>query len=180
MTRIELLRVYVSKKECGTRGKYVSGCRCTPCKAANSRYQCERERKAKDGLTNELVDAEPARVHLKKLSKAGIGYKTVADYSGLGKSTLLKILQRERTRIRKENLMRILAVDTKCVSDGTIVSAGETWQRIKWMRDEGFTDAEIARRMGCKMPHLQIGRKRITGRTAAKVERIYRIVRLGE
>lgn len=178
--RIEKLKEYVSKKACGTRGKYVSGCRCTDCRRANSEYQKKRERMRAAGVTNPIVDAAPAREHLKKLSREGIGYKTVAEYSGAAASVLMKVRSGERTRIRKSTLERIMAVDRKCFREGTLLRAGQTWTRIKWMLDEGLTKTAIAKRLGCRTRALQIGRKRVTGKTHSAIERLYNQYRLGE
>ena len=41
----------------GTRIRYVGGCRCLPCRAANSRYESERQAARKLGDWNGLVDA---------------------------------------------------------------------------------------------------------------------------
>ena len=178
--KMRKLREYASKRPCGTRAKYVSGCRCTQCRAANSRYQTEREARVREGRVNPLVDAAPAREHLRKLSKRGIGYKTVAEYSGVGKSTLLLVMTGGRTKVRKANLDAVLAVDAKCFSGGTLLKAGETWRRINWMLEEGFTKREIAKRLGAKTPALQIRRNRVTGKTAVRVERLERLIRMGE
>jgi hypothetical protein len=63
----------------GTRLKYMGGCKCMLCRAANSRYETERAVARKNGDWNGIVDARAARRHILKLSKAGVGYKSVAD-----------------------------------------------------------------------------------------------------
>lgn len=40
----------------------------------------------------------------------------------------------------------------------------------------GFTKAELARRLGFEAPALQVGEPRILARTAAKVDRLFRMV----
>lgn len=178
--KIKKLKEYAAGRPCGTRSKYCSGCRCDECRKANTEYQKERDRLNRRGEHNPLVDAEPAREHLRKLSKAGIGYKTVAEYSGIGKSTLYQLMTGTRTKVRRKNLDAILAVDRSCFTAGTLIRAGETWRRINWMLDEGFTKAEIARRLGHASSSLQFKKKKVTGKTHVKVERLERILRLGE
>lgn len=180
MTKYEQLRGYMAAKPCGTRGKYVAGCRCVKCRAANSAYQCERERKLKAGKSNPLVDASPAREHIRALSRHGIGYKTVSHYAGVGNSTLFQIMSGRRLKVRRLTLEAVLAVDRRCFTGGTLLPASETLRRIAWLKSEGFTERQIAKRMGLRTPHLQINRRRVTGRTASRIERIYRIARLGE
>ena len=63
----------------GTRLKYMGGCKCMLCRAANSRFETERAVARKNGDWNGIVDARAARRHILKLSKAGVGYKSVAD-----------------------------------------------------------------------------------------------------
>ena len=178
--KMRKLREYAASRPCGTRAKYVSGCRCMVCRAANSRYQTERERRKKETGGNPLVDAEAGREHLRALSKRGIGYKTVSDYSGVGRSTVFQVMTGAKRRVRKATLDAILAVDRSCIAGGTLVKAGDTWRRINWMLEEGFTKREIARRLGAKTPALQIGRKLVTGATAVRVERLERQIRTGE
>ena len=48
----------------GTRSRYVSGCKCVPCRAANSRYQSGRFYAIRDGDWNGFVNAATARAWL--------------------------------------------------------------------------------------------------------------------
>lgn len=178
--KMRRLREYAAGRPCGTRAKYVSGCRCMVCRAANSRYQTEREQRKREGEGNPLTDAAPAREHIRALSKKGIGYKTVAEYSGVGKSTLFQVMTGKKRQVRKATLEAVLAVDAKCFSAGTLVKAGETWRRINWMLEEGFTKSQLAERLGAKTRALQIKKGKVTGKTAVKVERLYRQLTLGE
>jgi len=55
-----------------------------------------------------------------------------------------------------------------------------THKRIAWLLGEGFSKAEIARRLGYKKPALQIARRgRVLTRTAARVARLVRSLELG-
>src|SRR5260370_12030990 len=78
-------------KSHGTRLKYMGGCKCIPCRAANSRYEVERSAARKAGDWNGIVDADRARTHIRKLSKAGVGYKPVADAPGVARSAAFLI-----------------------------------------------------------------------------------------
>jgi hypothetical protein len=164
----------------GVRLKYLGGCRCVPCRAANSRYQSGRLQAQKNGLWNGLIDASEARRHLRKLSAAGIGLRTVSDLSGIGRSTLQKIVQRKRLNIRKLNADRILAITTDAVGAATTIPAKETWQRINWLLSQGFTKTALAKRLGYQTRALQINKNRITARNAVKIERFYNTIRAGE
>lgn len=201
----------------GTRARYVAGCRCADCRAANVRRWHERQaaalaalqesatspaptsgpcpgfagepcrkksrlRKDSKGgvcgacreriLGGYLVDAEPVRAHLRKLSRQGVGYKSAAAACDVSKTTLAEVLSRKKRTIRKATADRVLQVTKEALADGALVSAGRTWRRINGLLEEGFTRAELARRLGYKSPALQFRRGRITARNALRVQRL--------
>lgn len=164
----------------GLRIKYLGGCRCVPCRAANSRYQSARLKAIKNGKSNPIVAANKARKHIIKLSKFGIGYKTVADIAGLSRSTVFKIRSGERKNLRKLNETAILAVDENALPDSALVSAKRTNKQINWLLKEGFKKGELAKRLGYQTANLQIRQDVITAKTALKVERLYNQLRTGE
>ena len=123
---------------------------------------------------NGLVDAAPARRHMAKLSRRGVGYKSVQAASDVGKTTILGIVTGRKRRIRKRTSDRILAVDAGAVADHGLVPAARTWQMLRELEAEYFTRAEVARQLGYKVPALQIGRRKVLARTEQRVERLYR------
>lgn len=161
---------------CGTRAKYVAGgCRCMLCRAAASRYETERAARRKAGEWNGLVDAAPARQHLLRLSRQGVGYKSAAAAADVGKTTVFRVLNGTKTRLRAMSAKRILAVDREAVADHALIPAGPTWRLVHELLEEGFTKTELARRLGSrsKTPSLQLRRDVITAANASKVERLY-------
>ena len=224
--------------EHGTRGSYVQGCRCAPCREANTRGYHEREARAKtavgehqatptfaiaktwtapDGtrrtrvyrracpgvegepcprgrhlrkdslggvcsdcrhrlIWNGLVDAAPARRHLRKLSRRGVGYKSVADASDVGKTTLAKILSGEKKWIRRQTAQQILGVTALALADHGLVPAARTWVMLRALTREYFTQAALARKLGYKTAALQFGRRRVLAKTEHRIERFYRKV----
>lgn len=169
-----------AKKPHGTRLRYMSGCKCVPCRAASSRYESERQKKRKAGLANPIVPADKAREHILKLSDIGIGYKTVADAAGLTYSTVFKIRSGDRKNLRRLNEKAILAINENVLPDAALVDAKPVWRKIRWLLREGFSKAELARRLGYKTPALQIRKDRVTAKTALKIEKFYNQIRLGE
>jgi hypothetical protein len=165
-----------AEKSHGTRLKYMAGCRCLPCRAANSRYECERTRARLAGDWNGLVPAKAARRHILRLSKQGVGRRAVAAACDVSLTILSSIRSGTRTRIRKRTQDRILGVTRLAVSDGAIVPANETWRQINVLLEEGFTKAELARRLGFESAALQVGKERILARTAARVDRLFRML----
>lgn len=140
----------------GSDGRTVVRTLCKACRAANSRYSAECERRKRAGLGNPLVPADDARAHLRALSKKGVGYKTAADTAGVAISIVAKILSGERKQIRKQTSDRLLDVTAQMAADGAYVGAAMTWRRIRWLLNEGFT------------------------KTALKVEKLYNLMRTGE
>ena len=157
----------------GTRNKYQGGCRCIRCKAANASYVKQRLDARNAGMSNELVPAEKARQHLFYLSKHSVGAGSVSDVTGISFRTLMKIRAGERANVRRQTEQQILAVTKAAVAGGALVSAKKTWHRINLMLKEGFTKAEIARRLGYKGKNLNLSKTRVTANTAARIERLY-------
>lgn len=158
----------------GDRLRYMAGCRCLPCRCANARYEQQRLAARRRGEWNGLVPAGPVRAHLRKLSAAGVGYKTAADAASVARSVVAKILRGERRQIRAQNAKRLLAVTPAARADHSTVSAARTWRRIHQLLEEGFSKARLARELGMRTPALQIGKTRVLARTELAVEKLWR------
>lgn len=179
-SRLAELRKRALAKPCGTRAKYVTGCHCAECTRANREYNAKRVREIiRTGETGELVDAQPARRHIHKLSKRGVGYKQVADAAGVAVSIVCKIRTGQRQHIRKYTADRILAVDLTAAADHALVDAGPTWHILGKLIDDGYRKVWLAQWLGQAGPGLQVGRKQVTVRTAAKVQRLYEDLQAG-
>lgn len=155
---------------CGTRVRYVRGCRCDACRAANTQYERERGAARRAGDWNGLVDARLARAHLRKLSRQGVGRRAVAAASDVAESLLCDIRAGRKTRIRARTERRILAVTPAMASDRALVDATPTWELLEELLEEGFTEAQLARWLGYETPRLQLGRERVTARNAHDVQ----------
>lgn len=165
----------------GDRLRYMSGCKCVPCRAANSNYETMRAAARRRGEWNGFVKADSVRQHLNKLSLNGIGRSTVADLTGISPSTIDLIRTGRQKNLRAMNHNAILAIELEDVlHDAQLINARPTWERIRWMLREGFTKTEIARRLGYKSHALQLNKRRITSRNALKVEQLYNRLRAGD
>jgi len=173
MGRFEELREIAGLKTHGTRARYMAGCKCLLCRAANSRYETERLRARRNGDWNGIVPASKARKQLIKLSKQQVGRRSVSEITGISDSILHLIKQGKRKNIRARTEKLILNVDHNAVSAAAIIPAGPTWKKINWLLGEGFTKKELARRLGFRSPAIQFRKDRITMKTAVKVERFY-------
>lgn len=159
----------------GDRLRYMAGCRCVPCRAANSRYETGRSAARKAGDWNGLVSAKRARRHILKLSSLGVGRRAVAEAADVGATIIAAIRSGRKLKIRKRTEQKILSVTPTAVSGGALVPADRALRLINRLIEvEGFTKTEIARRLGYKTPALQIKPGWITASRAAAIERLYR------
>lgn len=158
----------------GQRLRYMAGCRCLHCRMANTNYETARAKLRRAGLSNGIVSAGPARRHLRRLSKHGVGYKTAADAASVARSVVAKILSRERLRCRADTVRRILLVTTAARADHSIVPAAPTWRRVRRLLEEGFTKGWIAQQLGNKRAALQLRSDFVLARTELAVEKIWR------
>ena len=164
----------------GTRARYTSGCHCDRCRRANREYARTRAKAIIFHGKNNLVSASAAREHLHSLSRSGVGRRAVADACDVSLTVLMEVRSGRKTTIRRQTEARILAVTTAAASDHAVIAGRDTNTQINRLLREGFTKAELARRLGFKTPALQIKRKRVLAKTAARVDRFYRQIMAGD
>lgn len=160
----------------GTRMKYVGGCKCLKCRMANSNYETGRARRRLAGDGNGIVDASIARAHILRLSKQKVGYKMIGSLTGVACSILWGIREGKRPRCRAATVRKILAVTAANAGDAILVDAATSWTKIRKLQKEGYTRRTIARMLGskAKVPALQLNKKKITVKSRARVEALYR------
>jgi hypothetical protein len=129
---------------------------------------------------NGLVSPVRARKHLLQLRAAGIGYKAVAAASDVASSVLGRILSSAGT-IRSSTERRILQIDETAIADHATIDAANMNEAIARLRSQGFTLRQLGHLLGYKPRSvLQLGaRARACAVTAAKVERLVRLVERG-
>lgn len=131
------------------------------------------ERKA--GRSNGLVSALPAKRHLARLNKAGVGLRAVAASVDVARSILQKIKSGSKQQIRANTERKILSVTRDAFSGGAQVPASSTNRQLISLLNEGFTKRRLAKELGYKGPALQLGTlPKITGRNAVRVDHLYR------
>lgn len=172
-------QVLAENKPHGVRLRYLAGCHCMLCRAANSRYQTGRAQAIKNGDWNGLVPAARARRHLLRLSRAGVGRDAVEAACGVHATLVSEITSGRKTQMRALTERKILSVDKTAVAAGSNIDAGPTWKLINRLLQEGFTRGELASRLGYKTRALQFRKDRILARNAARVERFYRRIMAG-
>jgi hypothetical protein len=154
----------------GTRQKYLDGCRCDPCRAANTEYL--RQRRAPGE-----VDATAARKHLLMLRRFDIGTRAVADSCDLDRDTVWRIVTGRRATIHATTAAKILSVDKDARADGSRVRAGNLRGMINLLVERGWTKRFLTRQLG--LGSLPLRHRRITARNAMRIERLYRDINAG-
>lgn len=106
-----------------SRGRYIQGCRCLACTAANNAYWHKREKdKAKEawGVKEPyFMDAEPVRLHLLNLISQGYTKRGIATDYDINRAVIHNLLvSHHRTgkpikRIKTETGKRILEIGTR-------------------------------------------------------------------
>lgn len=157
----------------GDRLKYVGGCRCDPCRAANAAYERDRIEARKNGDWNGFVPADRARQHMLELAEKGVGRRAVGAASDVADSILMAIRSGEKKQIRARTEKKILAVTEEAISDRALIAAKPTWKKIHKMIVWGYSKAEIAKRLGYTNPALQLDQNRVTARNAHDVDKLF-------
>lgn len=159
----------------GNRLRYMAGCKCFKCRRSNSDYERIRQAARFAGDWNGIVDAGPARAHLLKLARAGVGRRAVGAVTDISDSILHEIRHGRRLRIRARTERKILAVSVSIGrSDQAKVPALRAWRLIDKLLEEGFTKAGLAKLLGYCSPALQLQRGRITARNEHRIIALHR------
>jgi transcriptional regulator with XRE-family HTH domain len=163
-------------------------CRCEDCSAARSKRDGTRRKlKAYGRYDAGLVDAEPVREHILALAEFGIGYKRVAEVSGIGVTAVRNLVWgRQDPGPRKGELQRrvkrataeaILAVepDVANLADGGKMPARGTHRRLQALVARGWSLSKLAERLGVQVANLSsmMQREQVFARTHRQVVALY-------
>jgi hypothetical protein len=157
----------------GDRLRYMAGCKCFKCRRANSDYERKRQAARLAGDLNGIVDAAPARAHILKLSRQGVGRHAVADVTDIAHSMIYEIRKGTRPRIRARTLRKILAVTPAQRAERSLVRGRRTWQLIGRLLEEGYTKKALAQMMGLGVA-IQFRKDWVLARTEARVIALHR------
>ena len=164
----------------GTRAAYVADrCRCLDCTAANTRAEAARRRASCYGRWAPWVPADPVRRHVRQLTAAGMGLRRIAQLSGVGYSTLCRLLRDEPAadrpasrRVRSGTAQAVLSVPaTVGPAPGARIDATGTHRRLQALMALGWSSAELARRLGRSDASLRrcLTQRNVTAATATAV-----------
>lgn len=128
-----------------------------------------------------LVPADRVRAHVAELRRRGVGKHQIADAAGVAHTRLMEIAAGAPS-VRASTERRILAVDVGAIADGARVDARAAHRILRRLVARGFTKSHLAELLGRTSPvgGLQLGRRMITARKAADIERLERRVLAGE
>lgn len=150
-------------------------CRCLPCATANRDYEANRTRQQAYGRWNGLVDAEPARQHIRSLTEQGMGLKRIVAVSNLSHGQLWKLMygkqqadgtRKPSKRIQPDTERRILAVQLDLAGGAQIDSTGAV-RRIQALVALGWSQSKIATRLGILRSNFTVLAQGRTGITVA-------------
>lgn len=175
LTGLKTMSQLAANRPHGDRLRYMAGCRCADCRAANAAYERMRSAERKAGNADNIVPADKARAHLLALSAAGVGRKSVRQATDINEAILQKIRSGVRTQIRRSTERRILAmpIAADMLSDGAHIDAGPSWALVAELVQAGFTKKRIAHELGQTGQGLQLGPKLITVRNADRLRRVH-------
>lgn len=158
----------------GTRRSYQAGCRCVLCRAANADYVRSRRT---DWLPDptEMVSAAPARAYLLTLRIQGVGYRQAATIARLDPGLIQDIRKGARTQIRAVTSTRILGIRPQ-LALGQRVTAWRTWRLLDSLKREGFSRADLARKLGLQDTHLQLHARHVRVKNACKVRNLWHFI----
>lgn len=161
-------------KDCGkaSRGRYVQGCRCDACRAANRAY----ERKTRlFGFESGFVDAEPVRAHIERLLAHGYTKREICRISGVNRTTMRAItVKHNRTgkpveKVNAEAARKIMAIDgRRRLRAAQLVDVRYIRQGLERCLQEGMSVAAVSRVTGIDRQTLDRIRHRRAARCTAK------------
>lgn len=140
---------------------------------ADSQGVCHRCRAR--AIWNGMVDAEPARRHIEKLSRAGVGYKQVAAAADVNHTTVRQVMTGRRKQLRKSSLEAILAVDEQAAADHGLIRSTTARQQLRELEPEYLTKRNLWKALGYAHYAAPIGR-RITAKRAHRIAKLHRRV----
>jgi hypothetical protein len=131
------------------------------------------------GTWNGLVSADDVRAHLKRLSRQGVGYKSVANAADMAHTSLAKILAGTRHHLRAQTARRILAVDQDAIARSRArasrADVAPAPSAVVGRVHENRTRAPARIQIENSGAPVQ-ERRYILAKSAARVERFYHIV----
>lgn len=167
----------------GTHACYAAGCRRQECLDAHNAYNGWLRRQHAYGRMTPavLTEAAPARDWAQVLRASGMGWRRIAEVSGVPDSTVRQLLfgkqGRALSRVRAETAERLLAVRPELanLAPSMLVPAAGTQRRVQALVVTGWTLEQQARAIGCRRSRLDylMTAESCTAETARQVRALY-------
>lgn len=146
-------------------------CRCDGCKREQSRYAKHRRVRNAQGL-NDLVDAQPARLHVLRLMEMGMTHGTIAINAGMVNSGLqallgIKINGTRTKRLHRRTAARILAVTYTPAIGATFTDPTGSRRRLQDLALRGFSSSELS--ISCRIQSHTLTEVRSGKRTLVRL-----------
>ena len=128
---------------------------------------------------NGLVDARPAREHIRKLQKQNVGIKQISDASGVATITISRILHEDDVA-RVSTVRALLAVTVEARADGALVPAARSREIVRTLKKLGMRQRQMIAELGGSSGGMQFAKsKRVKLSTERKLERLLALVKSG-
>lgn len=136
---------------------YIDGCRLPECREAWREYGANRNKQIAYGRvkTAHYVDSAPARARVAELKEQGIGQHAIAEGTGLHKTTLARVMRRDRIWSTTADAIlgftpRVADLKARVKIDGT-----GTRRRLRALNAIGWTNTQLALRLGCSAENVR-------------------------
>ena len=180
--RSELMAGTRGVDDCGaaSHGRYVQGCRCGACRAANAAYERERKmRRVREecGEPSMWVDAAPVRAMLLRLYGEGYTRREIERLSGVGRTQQYQIVHRHwrtgrpvgRVLRKTKDALAAIRGGRRSLTAGQRVDASWMAGWVREYAERGLSVAEMSRTCGIDravLDALRHGRRsRVEART---------------
>ena len=137
------------------------GCRCDDCRTYMAALEYRRAQYRKVGRTSpgkqDLVPIEPVRAHLVRLAEYGIGWKRVAELTGIARPTVQRLRydttppsRHPKTQVLRSTAEKILAVKAVRgnLAPGTAIPSLGTVRRLQALYAIGYDGRTLAGFLG--------------------------------
>lgn len=122
-----------------------------------------------------MVSARKTRRHLRRLSKNGVGIRSVAEILERAPWHLRNIRAGKIAKVTSQMERKVLSVPLNAHADNALVPAAKTARLVNELRTEGFTYVQLALKFEmCPKAVMRLRRKvNVRARTAMKVEKFF-------
>lgn len=150
-------------------------CRCTECRAMQTARARQRNKlKAYGRFDTGLVDAQPVRDHVAMLQASGMGWKRIAEVSGVGKTAVSQLIYGRKgsnkdprkgevlKRFGRDKAEKLFAVqpEISLLRDGALIDSTGFRRRVQALVALGWSLSKIASRLGMEVSNMTSALKR--------------------